>query len=305
MVRGVRAGEPASADSRRRNWGTMEEAWVFDFRRPSPFNPQAWAGISGLQFSLGATWTAATGRNVSLSLLSHWLSARPAALAGLESLKGSLSTHKHADLFVWDPEAETVADHVFHRHAGSPYAGQLMRGRVLRTIARGRTVFADDWRHGARVGGGGDSAHGDASEGLVDMGEMGEHQTVQRRFEAREAGGAQHVGAGKLFGRVEGPDLVDVVSEVQRAGEARRKGADAPISSAWTRPCTCGRLLSRTSTLLGMKHLRMAAKVRWMGLAGALVQWRASVANCPSNPHGHNSGRALAWLCHENPANVS
>ena len=40
-------------------------------------------------------------------------------------------------------EAVLAADDLFYRHRLSPYVGRTLRARVVRTLVRGRTVFAD------------------------------------------------------------------------------------------------------------------------------------------------------------------
>jgi allantoinase len=102
----------------------------------------AWGGIASLQLGLSAVWTGAAGREVPLEHLAHWLSARPAALAGLVR-KGAIAVGRDADFVVWDPDAETTVDAkaLHHRHPVTPYDGCRLRGRVRTTILRGTTVF--------------------------------------------------------------------------------------------------------------------------------------------------------------------
>ena len=68
---------------------------------------EAWGGIASLQLGLPAVWTEASRRGHSLSDISAWMSARPAALAGLAPAQRAASPPGFdADLVVWDPEAE-------------------------------------------------------------------------------------------------------------------------------------------------------------------------------------------------------
>lgn len=103
----------------------------------------AWGGISSLQISLPLVWTEARARGVSLPQLCEWMCARPAALAGLSSRKGAIAPGRDADLVIFDPAQEwrVVPEHLFHRHAVSPYAGRALRGRVQWTYVRGRRVW--------------------------------------------------------------------------------------------------------------------------------------------------------------------
>jgi allantoinase len=74
--------------------------------------------------------------------VADWLAARPAKLAGL-SAKGAIAVGRDADLVVWDPDGEYTVDAkaLHHRHAVTPYDGRRLRGRVLTTILRGKTVY--------------------------------------------------------------------------------------------------------------------------------------------------------------------
>ena len=104
---------------------------------------EAWGGIASLQLGLPAVWTEASRRGHSLSDISAWMSARPAALAGLGRRKGQIAPGFDADLVVWDPEAEIEvdADHLQFRHKISPYLGRRLRGRVEATFLRGRLAY--------------------------------------------------------------------------------------------------------------------------------------------------------------------
>jgi len=105
----------------------------------------AWGGIASLQLSLAATWTGAAARGHGLDRLAEWMSAAPARLAGLDSRKGAIAVGLDADLVVFDPEATLVVEprKLYHRHPMTPYAGMTLRGRVERTLVRGRTAFVD------------------------------------------------------------------------------------------------------------------------------------------------------------------
>ena len=107
---------------------------------------KAWGGIASLQLGLAIVWTGAHARGVPAHRISHWLSAAPAALAGITSSKGSIAVGRDADLVLWDPDAESVVDPaaLHHRHPVTPYAGMTLRGRVKTTLLRGEIVFDDD-----------------------------------------------------------------------------------------------------------------------------------------------------------------
>lgn len=80
--------------------------------------------------------------------------SRPAAIFGLTG-KGSLRLGLDADLVLFDPEPRSRVERsgLASRTGYSPWEGFECRGRVVRTICRGETVFAD----GEAVG---DPAHG-------------------------------------------------------------------------------------------------------------------------------------------------
>ncbi len=66
---------------------------------------RAWGGIASLELSLAAVWTGAFERGRTPSDLAAWMSAAPAALAGLSGRKGRIAPGYDADLVVWDAEA--------------------------------------------------------------------------------------------------------------------------------------------------------------------------------------------------------
>jgi allantoinase len=111
----------------------------------------AWGGISSLQLGLPAVWTEARRRGHGLPQLATWMSARPAALAGVGRRKGRLAPGYDADLVVWDPEAEIAVDPplLHFRHKVSPYLGRRLRGRVEKTLLRGQVVY-DGHQHSAQ-----------------------------------------------------------------------------------------------------------------------------------------------------------
>jgi allantoinase len=115
---------------------------------------RAWGGIASLELSLAAVWTAVErpfqGRDrgakspaLHRRVLAHWMSERPAALAGLGHRKGRIAKGLDADLVVWDPDAEFAVDaaRLQQRHKLTPYANRRLRGRVVTTFVRGERVW--------------------------------------------------------------------------------------------------------------------------------------------------------------------
>lgn len=103
----------------------------------------AWGGISSLQLSLAAVWTAAERRGFTFNDLAKWLSAAPALLAGEQDRRGKIAQGYQADLVVWDPwQAFRVEEHILHhRHKGTPYLGEALYGVVMQTWLRGLKIY--------------------------------------------------------------------------------------------------------------------------------------------------------------------
>jgi allantoinase len=105
----------------------------------------AWGGIAGAQSTLELLLDEGHHRRgVGLGTLAKLSSAAPAERFGLAA-KGRLAPGADADLALVDLRAErTLARRDLHdRHRASPYAGRTLRGRVVRTLVRGTTVFRD------------------------------------------------------------------------------------------------------------------------------------------------------------------
>lgn len=105
-----------------------------------------WGGIAGCQSTLPLLLTEGwERRDLPLPQIAALTSANVAQRFGLAPCKGGIAVGADADLALADLAAETTlrsAD-LAYRHRHSPYVGRRMRGRVMRTLLRGRTVFAD------------------------------------------------------------------------------------------------------------------------------------------------------------------
>jgi allantoinase len=107
---------------------------------------EVWGGISGAQHLLPLMLTSAHHEhNLPLPLVSGLLSQNPARRFRLPESKGRVAVGADADLALvaLDQPFEVQARDLFYRHAQTPYLGRRLRGRVARTILRGRTVFHD------------------------------------------------------------------------------------------------------------------------------------------------------------------
>ncbi len=104
---------------------------------------KAWGGISSLQLRLPVIWTAASKRGFSMLDVSRWLASAPARLVGLKGRKGEIAVGSDADVVIWNPEKQfrVTPEMLHHRHKFTPYAGEVLRGVVLRTFLRGRSVY--------------------------------------------------------------------------------------------------------------------------------------------------------------------
>ncbi|MFG3104503.1 allantoinase AllB [Streptomyces sp. NPDC048182] len=105
----------------------------------------AWGGISGLQLSLPAMWTAARERGHGLEDVVRWMSAGTARLVGLDGRKGAIAPGHDADFAVLAPDETFTVDpaELQHRNRVTAYAGKTLYGVVKSTWLRGRRVVAD------------------------------------------------------------------------------------------------------------------------------------------------------------------
>jgi allantoinase len=105
----------------------------------------AWGGIASLSVALPLVWTDAVRRGFTLDDIAGWMSAAPAALAGLSARAGVLEAGREANFVVFDPDAKFMVTlgKLHYRHAISPYMGETLKGVVLATYLRGASVYQE------------------------------------------------------------------------------------------------------------------------------------------------------------------
>lgn len=108
-----------------------------------------WGGVAGAQSLLPAVFAGATARAAGaldvrqIAGFVVWrLSARPAKRFGLWPRKGAIAQGSDADVVLFDPDREWTLDRErSHTRGVDPYVGRSFRGKVVRTLVGGRTVY--------------------------------------------------------------------------------------------------------------------------------------------------------------------
>lgn len=106
---------------------------------------KVWGGISGCQHLLPLLIDAGMSHQQIASLTSNNVAKR----FGIHR-KGGIEIGNDADFTIVDlaDEEAVVAESLLYRHRHSPYVGRRLRGRIVRTVLRGQTIF----NHG-KIGG--------------------------------------------------------------------------------------------------------------------------------------------------------
>lgn len=94
-------------------------------------------GVIGLETAASAVWKALGDE----TRLFEVMSIAPARIMGLGSQGLAIAPGNPANLVVFDPAAEWVADEFASKSANSPYLGSMMEGRVVATLHRGDLVL--------------------------------------------------------------------------------------------------------------------------------------------------------------------
>ena len=111
----------------------------------------AWGGVAGVQSLLPAVFSEARRRATGMDarkvagFVAWRLAAKPADRFGLGARKGRIRAGADADIVLFDPEREWTLEPaaVLTRSGVTPYAGHRFTGAVVRTFARGRTVYPE------------------------------------------------------------------------------------------------------------------------------------------------------------------
>lgn len=115
---------------------------------------EVWGGIAGVQATLGLMLEEGHGRRgLSLADIVR-LTSRGAVERFRLGDRGRIAAGSVADLTLVDlaEAAPLAASDLLDRHRLSPYVGRTLRGRVRRTLVRGRTVFAEGKGVGPAIG---------------------------------------------------------------------------------------------------------------------------------------------------------
>ena len=85
-------------------------------------------------------------RGMALDAFVRFSATSAARIVGLYPRKGTILPGSDADLVVWDLDAEWTVDAAsqqLSKNPWSPFDGRTVRGRVVRTLVRGETVYCD------------------------------------------------------------------------------------------------------------------------------------------------------------------
>jgi len=104
-------------------------------------------GISGFETALGNLMSLVHGRQLTVATLISKLTCEPARIIGNKYKKlGTLATGVQADVTIFDPQREWVVDTNIFASKGknTPWAGSVLKGKVMATISQGKLVYKDD-----------------------------------------------------------------------------------------------------------------------------------------------------------------
>jgi allantoinase len=102
-------------------------------------------GLPGIETFVPVVVSEARRRGVGWEQIAEWIAGAPARLWQLAPRKGAIRPGADADLALLDPHRTWTihgAD-LHHAQKWTPYEGREVTGRVIRTLVRGRTVYAE------------------------------------------------------------------------------------------------------------------------------------------------------------------
>ena len=111
--------------------------------KAQPFDEAA-VGISVLETAFGSLMSLVHSGQLELHTLIHRLTLAPTQVLGLSNLGlGSISVGSIADVVLFDPELqwEVNPNDFLSKGKNTPLAGEILKGKVKLTIAKGRIVF--------------------------------------------------------------------------------------------------------------------------------------------------------------------
>ena len=101
---------------------------------------QAPSGIIGLETALSlALMNLVEPGYLSVEQLIRCISLNPARLYGLDA--GVIETGKQADITIFDPAEEWIADSFFSRSSNTPFKGMKLHGKIKKVICKGKIII--------------------------------------------------------------------------------------------------------------------------------------------------------------------
>lgn len=102
-------------------------------------------GLPGIETFVPVVVSEARRRDMAWERIADWIAGAPARLWQLAPRKGAIEPGADADLVLLDPERRwTIAGaSLSHTHKWTPFEGTEVTSRVVRTLVRGRTVYAE------------------------------------------------------------------------------------------------------------------------------------------------------------------
>jgi allantoinase len=113
-------------------------------------------GLAGIQTLLPSFFDSAVNqREMALPQFVRQIATNPAQMFGLFPRKGTIAVGSDADVVILDRNKEWVArgDEMLHKQKWTPFEGKTIKGRVLRTLRRGETIYHDALDGDARTPG--------------------------------------------------------------------------------------------------------------------------------------------------------